>query len=235
MLPKIKNELTHTFKIGDEIFTIRPWKTKDERQILLKTSLNEGSEIKEREDLLFIDGLILPCVLSGDPEKLSTEGIKRLFIEVKMISTGDDSIDIGYDCIGCGKKNELKVQLNESLKYKPFDTSFKKINEITSIKFKPIPFREVANITDSDSTDKEYEFLLNSIDKIEYEDTIYDEFTLEELQDFIDELPSDTFVTMVNSLIECKDSVVIETDSECVFCKEENHIVLDGENDFLEF
>ena len=235
MLPKVQNELKHTFKIGDDLFVVRPWKTKDERNLLLQTSMNESSEVKSREDLMFIDSLILPCVISGDVESLSSEGIRRLFIEIKMISTGDDTVHYSCKCPSCEKQNEFDISISECLEYKSFGRSFIKINDDLSIKFKPIKFREIINLMEDNLIDQDYAFLLNSIDSVEYMDEIYDEFTIQELSEFIDELPHDTFSKMVSELIDTKDSISIKSKVKCRHCSEDFDINIDGENDFLEY
>lgn len=231
MLPNISKDLNHSFEIGKEIFTIRPWKTKDERNFMLKYSMVENQPNANKEKLMY-EELIKPCILSGDTSSLTVDGLKRLVVELRIISNGSTLENITFKCTNedCGKTNEFSMELEDSFEYTDFDSSFKKINDKLNIKFKPINFEKVMKIAESNN--KDFEFITSSIDVIEYEDIIYESFTDKEVDEFVDNLDINSFKEIIKALAECKDNIEIKTTQKCIFCKEDNSIVIDDNNFF---
>jgi hypothetical protein len=235
MLPNISEKLTHSIKIGEGLFVIRPWKTKDERAYMLKSSTYEsslGNNITSAEqEMVLFNELIKPCIISGDYKKLSGEGLKRLIYEIRIISMGDEIQDFKFTCSACSKPNMTTLIIGDKIKYKQFDKNWHKINEKLSVKFKPIHFEDVFKILETKNN--EVTFVIKSIEAIEYEGKVYDDFSEEELTVFCDDLDLKSFKIISENLIKAKDETTVDINCRCMFCNEETKVEMDGDNDFL--
>ena len=224
-LPVIQNtEVTKTIELGDKLFVIRPWKTKDEKNFMIKqTLLSKKKQENEKElEKLLIEELIKPCIIEGNIEELDYSGMRKIIVELRCISIGDDINDVSIECISCGKNNSFNISLNEEgvISYKQFNTKIYKLNEKISVRFKTIPYTKIKDDTE------EYDYLYLGIDEIIYEGTSYKDFTKESFENFLDNMDIKTSKKLAESLIEASSSLEIKKSVKCLHCQEENEVDL---------
>lgn len=231
MLPNLSNDITETLTINNETLIIRPWKTKDERNYMIKQSLNEDKKKQVSKEILIVDELIKPCIISGDIEKLSGEGLKRLILEMKIISNGNEVEGVSFKCNSCEKPNEVTINLSDSVTYSKGCTDFVELTKDLNVSFKTIPFREFFKL--GDKNEPEFEYILNSVDKIEYKDEIFDEFTKDELKNFIDDLDLKTYKALVEAMITNREVTEIKSEQNCMHCNSVNKLDFTEDKSFF--
>jgi hypothetical protein len=87
-----KSEVTKTIVFGENVIVLKPWKTRDERNFLIKKASlpkNIQENVDKVHDLL-VDDLIKPCIVSGDINSLSFNQLKLIMIELRMLSIGEE-------------------------------------------------------------------------------------------------------------------------------------------------
>jgi hypothetical protein len=222
MLPKINtNEVTKTLKFGDRLYTVRPWKTKDERNFLIKQSLLPEKELTDNAlQTLMIDELIKPCVIDGNFNDLSFAELKKIMITIRTMSMGDDIQGVKFKCSECGFGNIIDVYLDEEgvVDFKDADSSLQEISDELKIRFKPLSFRMISKKTD------EIDLIYNSVQEIVYNGQSYSGFTKADFEEFFDNLDIKTTKTLMEKLEKSMDSLEISKDCNCAKCGAKNTI-----------
>jgi len=185
-LPKIQQtEVTKTIMFGDRMYVIRPWKTKDERNFLIKKA-SLPKNIQENEDKvkdLLINDLIKPCIIDGNTDVLSMNEIKKLMLDIRCLSVGELVEGITFKCTSCGVANQIDISIDEdTMKFIPGDESLQKINDKLSIRFKSLPYKLISSKTN------ELDFVYHSVQEIVYEGKSFKDFSKSDFETFFDEL-----------------------------------------------
>lgn len=217
-LPKIQeNNVTKTLIFGDNIVVIRPWKTKDERNFLIKkATLPKGAQDSDDKiQSLVINELVKPCIISGNVDILSVNQFKMIMFELRTISIGEMVEGITFKCKHCGTTNTIDIEIDDNLvKYENGNSELCEINKDLSLRFKQIPFKIVNSKTE------EIDFIYNSIEEVVYLGESYKTFTKREFEDFLDSLDLKTTKKMFEKLQECMDKLTIVKTVTCINCKE---------------
>lgn len=230
-LPVIKTEeVTKTIELGNNIFVLRPWKTKDEKNFMIKQALLSKKKQESEKDLekLLVEELVKPCIVDGDISKIDYNGLRRIIVELRCISIGDDIRDVNYKCTKCEKANSLDISLSEDgvINYKAENSEIQEINDSLSIRFKTVPFSKM------ESTIEEYDYIYLGIDEIIYEDTSYKDFSKENFEQFFDSFDLTTSKKITEKLIESSSELEIKKTVNCLHCDEENEIDLGSMSNF---
>lgn len=218
LLPKISNtEVTKTVKFGDRIYVVRPWKTRDERNFMIKqTTLPadvQNDEIKMQE--ILIEELIIPCIVDGDIDKLSFNEVKKLILDIRCMSIGGEIENFNFKCASCGTQNMGVVNIEEEgvVTFKEANTELQSVTDKLQVRFKPIPYRSIfRNIKD------EMSIVYSSIDEIVYEGQSYKDFTKDDFIEFFDSLDIMTSKKLMGSLESSLDSLNIVGKLGCFKC-----------------
>lgn len=218
-----KSEVTKTIVFGENVIVLKPWKTRDERNFLIKKASlpkNIQENVDKVHDLL-VDDLIKPCIVSGDINSLSFNQLKLIMIELRMLSIGEEVEGINFKCQECGKSEEITITFDDSLvKFEEGDFSIQEINESLKIKFKPIPHTLMRNKID------EMTILYSVVEEIIFNDVVYKDFTKKDFIDFFDALDLKTTKNIIKKLGSTADNLTIKQERICNHC---------GANNVLDF
>ena len=227
MALKYNVEYNNTAKIGDRTFKFRPWTTKNEKEYLIVV---ESEEDITDEKLFNI--LIRPCL--EDPEvALSDNEQKMLMIEIRKKSLGS-SFPMRYVCKKCKQVNDLDVEFDKIIEFKPDNFSPIKIQNLV-FNIGPIISKKASERLGEQESNIEYAFIdfLLHIHSIEIDGEIEDTFTFDELNDFIEDLPTYIFDDAYKQFQKMKSSLEFGLKTYCMICNEENNVEFDHIPNFL--
>jgi hypothetical protein len=213
--------------IGDKKFKFKPWNTKNEKDYLIAVESEE-----DITDNLLFEILIRPCLEEPDVVLTSNEQ-KMLMIEIRKKSLGI-TFPMRYVCKKCKQVNDLDIELDKIIKFTP--DKFEDV-EIDNLKFKfgNIRSENLKKRLDGLKTNVDYAFteLLLHIQCIEIDGTVEDTFTFDELQEFVEELPTYIFDEVYKKFQSMKSSLNFNLKTFCMVCNTENDIDLEYIPNFL--
>ncbi len=232
-LPKLNIPIT-TIKLpstGKNI-TIRPFTVKEEK-ILLMALESQGEE----DILTSIKQIVNNCIVDDSIqfENLAYFDFEYLFLQLRIISIGN-IIELGFVHTkeDCGHTNKVSVDLTEiDFKFKPRkekDMTFM-ITDTIGIKVHYPSIAILLNYDDFDLTSI-FSLLLDCIDYVFDSDTIFSDFTREELKDFIEGIPQSNIKGLVE-FITSFPGLEKKLNFKCEKCSEDLEITLKGLKHFF--
>lgn len=198
-LPKLDIPIS-TFKLpstGQDIM-IRPFTVKEEK-ILLMAFESES----ETDMITAMKQIVNNCIVSDDVDfdKLSYFDFEYLFLQLRIISVGN-IVELGFvhtkeDCM---HTNKIKVDLTElDFKFEPRkekDMTFM-LTDTIGIKVHYPTISMLLKYQDLDLTSV-FNLLLECIDYVFDKENIYNEFTTEELREFVEGIPQQNVKGLVD-------------------------------------
>jgi hypothetical protein len=227
MALKYKVEYNNTATIGDNTYKFKPWTTKNEKDYLIAVE----SEKNITDSMLF-DLLIKPCLENPDIV-LSQNEQKMLIIQIRKKSLGA-TFPMRYACTKCKQVNDIDVNFDSIVKYESADYRDVTVDNMV-FKFNGIASERLRSRLDNQDTNIDYaftEFLLH-IESITIDGELEDTFTFDELQEFIEELPTYIFDEVYKEFQSMKSSLEFELKTFCMVCNEENNVEFDHLPNFL--
>jgi len=203
-------------------------------------------KVKDVKELLLLKENVSPYDLViemlkralNDPtiaEKLPKIDALYLLNEIKKLSFGETS-EFQYECPHCGYKGEVEINLTEDLKYKPFSYKPIQLTPDLIIEVYDLPIIEVLELEkeyQNDVSKYDLEYLARSIVKITYKGEEIEDFTLEEVKEFIENLDVQTFEKLVNEFIERLGYITLQKKIVCDKCRKEFVAEITEIKDFL--
>lgn len=224
---KYNVEYNNTAVIGGTEYKFKPWTTKNEKDYLIAVE----SEDNITDGMLF-DILIKPCL--EDPDViLTTNEQKMLIIEIRKKSIGT-TFPMRYSCTSCNQVNDIDVSFDNIIKYKPDDFHNVTVQDM-EFEFGPIASENLKSRLDGLKNNVEYSFteLILHIQSITIEGTKEDTFTFDELNAFMEDIPTYIFDEVYKAFTEMKSSLDFELKTMCAICAAENEVELDHIPNFL--
>lgn len=189
-LPKIKHP-TYTITIPStkKQVNFRPFTVQEEKLLLMARASEKSDDIVST-----IKQIIQNCIIEPiEVEKLATFDIEFIFLRLRAKSVGE-VVELEY------KDDEVpvkfKVNLEEvQVKYSPDHKNKFNVHEDIGVLMRYPTLDEIISV--ESSTDKEdaiFNVLFKCVDKIYDKETVYNDFTEKELQEFINSLPMDALL-----------------------------------------
>lgn len=229
-LPTIENvsftekRLPSGKKIG-----LKPWRVKEEKELLFAIDAIEENADSEQNHLIEIINFIGKCTSDKELFKtLSNVDCLSLAAELRKMSKGG-TIEYELPCEKCKNRIPDFLNISESVKIKDFDYTPIQIDEIiftlkdVSFEVQTKLLRENKNIS---LRRYNHMYLLHSIDAITHKGQAYLNFTIEDLDNFIDQLDSDQYDKLNSELQKRISNVYVEKKLTCnnPKCKEEHDV-----------
>ncbi len=189
-LPKIKHP-TYTITIPStkKQVNFRPFTVQEEKLLLMARASEKSDDIVST-----IKQIIQNCIIEPvDVDKLATFDIEFIFLRLRAKSVGE-VVELEY------KDEEVpvkfKVNLEEvQVKYNPDHKNKFNVHEDIGVLMRYPTLDEIIAV--ESSADKEeaiFNVLFKCVDKIYDKETVYNDFTEKELQEFMDSLPMDALL-----------------------------------------
>jgi len=221
-------ELLSNKKIG-----IKPWKVKEEKNLLFTVEGIEKDEDARVEIVKFIKSL---C----DDEKifntLSKANVVYTLSQLRKQSKGT-VIEYNYDCQKCQFPLTDEVNIEKDMTTQKFDSTPIKIGTELVFGIKEVSDTDTTNLRKKfvKNTEYNFNFIIKSIDTIAHKGQVYEEFSEAELIEFVDGMESLDFEELCKKIIAAQADVSIEKTLTCGKCKHVNEIVFGELESFLAF
>lgn len=210
-----------------ETITIRPFLVKEEK--ILLTALEGGDE---KEIVKSIKQVMKNCILSDvEIDNLSFFDFEYIFLMMRSKSVGD-VIELNLEH-HCGQTNKVSIDINSiQVQFSDKHTDTIKLNDEISIKMKYPTISNTDMFTDTNDVNKVFEIVETSVDYIYDSETVYDEFTKEELKSFLESMDKDQLEKIMD-FFNTMPSLEHEIEYTCTNCGEVQKYILRGISDFF--
>ncbi len=210
-----------------ETITIRPFLVKEEK--ILLTALEGGDE---KEIVKSIKQVMKNCILSDvEIDNLSFFDFEYIFLMMRSKSVGD-VIELNLEH-HCGQMNKVSIDINSiQVQFSEDHSDTIKLNDDISIKMKYPTISNTDMFTDTNDVNKVFEIMETSIDYVYDSETVYDEFTKEELKSFLESMDKDQLEKIMN-FFNTMPSLEHEIEYTCTNCGEVQKYILRGISDFF--
>ena len=193
-LPKIKHP-TYAITIPStkQQITIRPFTVQEEKLLLMAKASEKLEDVIDCMVKIVQNCIIEPI----DASKLATFDIEYIFIKLRSKSVGE-MVDLEYNDTETGKVN-FQVNLEEvDVKYVPEHTSKIKVFDDIFIKMKYPTLEDMKSVGGDINENNIIDILYKCIEQMFDDQEVYTEYTKEELEDFINNLPVDSIANITN-------------------------------------
>jgi hypothetical protein len=195
-LPKIKHP-TYPVVIPStqQQVNIRPFTVQEEKLLLMARSSDSTEDA-----ISAVKQIVNNCIQEPvDVDKLATFDIEYLFIKLRAKSVGE-MVDLEYNDPETNENIKFKLNLDDvEIKTNPDHKNKFNIAEDIGVVMRYPTLSEVSVLgSNADDQNNTMEVLRKCIDKIYDDETIYNDFTEKEMNEFINSLPIDSMQKIRN-------------------------------------
>lgn len=245
-LPKVETpKYDLTLPISGKTIKYRPFVVR-EQKILLQA--NEMSTDPTQMSNAIVD-ILKSCTFDEvDILELPVADVEMLTLNIRGKSVGE-SIDLTYRCTEqvpdeetdgqktCNTKLNIRLDIPDVTVDNPSKENKIVFNSGIGVVLKELTYGEwmIINNANTDQAETGFNIILASIESVFDEDQIYgrNDFTVEELGDFLNNLTADDFEKIAEQAAKIP-TIQKNIDIKCPSCGAEETIVLRGLDDFLE-
>jgi hypothetical protein len=227
-LPKIKHPTySITIPSNEKKVNFRPFTVQEEKLLLMAKSSENTDDI-----IGTVKQVIQNCIIEPiDVEKLAIFDIEYIFIKLRAKSVGE-IVDLEYTDPDTEENIKFKINLDdiEVKRHEGHTNKFPLFENIGVVMRYPT-LEEIKSVEEAGKDEAVFAMLMKCVDKIYDDDTVYDEYTDKELNDFINSLPMES-MTAIQKFFETLPSVehTVKLKSKTGDMKE---VVLKGINSFF--
>lgn len=208
----------------------RPFLVKEEKLLLI------AAESGERKDMIdAICQMLKNCVIEPDidPHSLAYFDFEHMFLHIRSKSVGETAqFKLKHDVENCGHMNDVEVKLDNIVHVrdeKHTDTFL--LNDNIGVKMKYPDINSLSIFMDI-KPDNILDVFSNGIEYVYDQDTVYDDFTKEDVSDFLESLSKDQFDKITN-FYQTMPTSRLMMKYKCEGCGEEVETNITGFEDFF--
>jgi len=227
-LPKLQ---TPTYELilpstGDKI-KFRPFLVK-EYKILLTTLDSENEEINR-----VVTELVDACTFNKlKIDTLANFDIEYIFLNIRAKSIGEIT-NLLLNCNTCDNQISFDLNLTKAwVEKSPEHSSKINLTDKIIIEMRYPKFDEMIDIYQNFKSDRIVELLSTCIKAVYTEDTVYEEYTKEELLEFVNSFSKDQF-EMIENFFLTMPKLVQNIEQDCNKCGAHNELKLEGLQNFF--
>jgi hypothetical protein len=227
-LPKLQ---TPTYELilpstGDKI-KFRPFLVK-EYKILLTTLDSENEEINR-----VVTELVDACTFNKlKIDTLANFDIEYIFLNIRAKSIGEIT-NLLLNCNNCDNQISFDLNLTKAqVEKSPEHNSKINLTDKIIIEMRYPKFDEMIDIYQNFKSDRIVELLSKCIKAVYTEDTVYEEYTKEELLEFVNSFSKDQF-EMIENFFLTMPKLVQNIEQDCNKCGAHNELKLEGLQNFF--
>lgn len=229
MLPKIATpEYSTRIPSTGEKISFRPFLVKEEKILLMAM---EGRDQREIETA--IKNLLESCILSNiKVSKLATFDIEYLFLKLRAKSVGEViELKVAHESGDCNHKTPIRINIDEiNVSEITSDGKIMLTNDI-GIKLRYPGLDDVSNVKTDDSSSI-FKLIAGCVEYIYDTESVYNEFTETELNDWIEQLSQEQFKKIAD-FFSVQPRLKHEVSWKCEKCGKEDSIVIEGLQNFF--
>lgn len=223
-----------------KVIKFRPFLVKEEKLLLIAMQ----DDKKESAIVETLKQIVKNCTFGEvDVESLSITDIEYIFLQLRAKSKGDE-VEVSFKCSNdvngesCDTVNQTKINLQNVKVEKNVDHSNKiMLTDTIGIILKEPTLNDIATLQEkigneySDMKDI-FESINGFIDTIFNGEVIYNEYTKEELTEFIESLSDEQF-QKIKSFFETMTKLKLDVNITCKKCGYNETVTLEGLQSFL--
>jgi len=227
-LPKLE---TPTYELilpsSAEKITFRPFLVK-EYKILLTTLDAENAEINR-----VVTELVDACTFNRlKIDTLANFDVEYIFLNIRAKSIGEIT-NLLLNCNNCDNQISLDLNLtNATVEKSPDHNPRINITDNIIIEMRYPKFEEMINIYQNFKSDIIVEMLSSCIKAVYTEDKVYDDYTKEELLEFVNSFSKNQF-EMIENFFLTMPKLVQRIEQDCDKCGAHNTMTLEGLQNFF--
>ena len=230
-LPKmaIPTFVTKIPSTGQEV-EYRPFLVKEEKTLLMAMSSEEQSEMA-RAAL----SIVSSCVLTEiDSNKLATFDVEHLFLQIRGKSVGEIinmKVNHGADA-ECKFITPIQINIDNVAVDKEVSDGKIMLDDSVGVKMRYPSMKEVSEMDKTDEEEIEFEIINNCIEYVYDKDSVYADFTKEEMIEWLSNLKQDQF-NKIRDFFDEMPKLSYEIKWKCQQCGEEDSVTLEGLSSFF--
>jgi len=232
-LPKLATpEFETVIPSTKEPIKFRPFLVKEEKILYMALESGDTNDIKNG-----ILGILDNCILTPgvNVNEFATYDVEYLFLKLRSKSVGEIiSLNIKHQYSECEGIKSYELNLDDvEIHYNEDHKDTIMITDKVGIKMKMPNLTDVLNNTSNDiDVDSIFKLLLKSVECIFDEENVYDEFSEDELKEFMDNLTQDQFLE-VQKFFDTIPKLYHSIEWTCDQCGETETIELQGLQSFF--
>jgi T4 bacteriophage base plate protein len=223
-----QTELLSGKKIG-----IKPWRVKEERELLFAIEGIDSADDGKKEIIKFIR----KCVDSESIfDNLSNTDYVYLLMQLRKVSKGSN-IEYSYTCENCKMDLSDDINIDKNMKVVKFKPQTIDVTKDLKVSTKEVSFRDYDKLQTKYKKTTEYNFyyIIASIDSLVIRGEVFEGCTEQEIIDCLDELGSNDFAKIAKAVDASAAEVTLEKKLKCGKCKHENTVNFGDLYSFLAF
>jgi hypothetical protein len=233
-LPKIEKKFLTVRLLSEPTREVRyrPYTSGEEKAFLLAV---ETQDEEKMADALY--DLLDCCVEGGGVRDLTPADVQMLFLRLRQASKGE-SYDFSWRCEAkvdgkeCGQRNTASGTITDDVVLKPAGSGEVKVGRFI-VRVRYPTAREIDALQGTD-IEKTFRVLSNAVVAVVDGPRVYEGFTPEERDAWLDELPADDAHTLMKGFAEIVPSVTVKKSVKCVKCGQERLLEVADVTNFIE-
>ena len=232
MLPKILTpEFETTIPSTEQKIRFRPFLVKEEKVLYMALEGGTPQDIYRA-----VVSILESCILTPgvDPTKFTSYDLEYLFLMLRAKSVGEViTVRLKHqEPSDCGHATEVSINIDDI----GVEKNAAHVNKIDlgngiGIKLRD-PTAPALMSTATNQVDKTFELIYACVEYVYDKDNVYNEFTHEELVEFITSMNKDQFEKIV-SFFNTLPKVIYQTSFKCEQCSKVEDVVLEGLQSFF--
>ena len=233
-LPKIATpEFETVIPSTKETITFRPFLVKEEKILYMALEGGETNEIYGS-----VKKILENCILSDcDIKKLSAFDVEYLFLQLRGKSVGEViSLKLKHqqEDSACEHAEEIEIDIdNDKMKEDPKHNKIVQLDENLGIQFRYPTMQDVMTAgTIGNNLKATFDMIADCVDNVFDTDNVYEDFTKEEIKEFIENL-SKTQFEKASYFFESMPKLEHDLEWTCSKCEKKEKITLEGLQSFF--
>jgi hypothetical protein len=217
-----------------ETITFRPFLVKEEKILYMALEGGEQNDIYNAVTKTLENCIISDCNI----KKLSSFDVEYLFLQLRGKSVGEVitlKLKHPQEDSDCDHAEEIEIDIDSvKMKEDPRHNKIVQLNENLGIQFRYPTMSDVLTIGEgkNDLTNT-FDLIASCVDNVFDADNVYDDFTKEEIIEFIENLSKPQF-EKASVFFESMPKLQHDLEWTCSECKKEEKISLEGLQSFFE-
>jgi len=197
----------------DKIVRYRPYTTKEEKEFLLAVETEEEDKIMSA-----VESIVRNCVQDVDVDnEMTPVDTNYLLIRIRQKGKGD-IIAFAWKCEECQGINRDTLDTNEELEFRIADPDPIQLDDWT-VNLKWPTNGLVSKLKGISEIERNYKVLAYSIKNIVEGETVSDEFTPDEIQEWVENLPPKLFEKYTKEYGQKSPRIIVNKIVKCGHCE----------------
>jgi len=234
-LPKI-NAPTYNTTLPESNIEVkfRPYLVKEEKFMVVAAE-SDDSDIDS-----ILSQIIENCTFGQvDARKLSSLDMEWLLLQIRIKAKGD-SVELVLDCNNevnekiCNHRNTIEVKLSTAMVIDAKSDDVIKLDAANGVKMKRLSLKDHMRISSLDSSVRDFNFVLESIEQLFFGDDVYiaSELDKEAIEDFLNDLTGEN-LDMLIEYVHNAPKIVVSANFLCEKCGYKEDVKIAGIDNFF--